>query len=73
MRTAARMCAFAAGLAAAGCTASSEDVRPPPDQLSFPTGLAVSPDGNALFVSNANSELRYDSGSIGVVDLTIVR
>ena len=67
------MCAFAAGLAAAGCTASSEDVRPPPDQLSFPTGLAVSPDGNALFVSNANSELRYDSGSIGVVDLTTVR
>jgi len=76
MRTAARICAFplvAAGLAAAGCTASAEDVRPPPDQLSFPTGMAASPDGSALFVANANSELRYDSGSIGVIDLNVVR
>jgi len=59
------------GLVAA-CTASSEEVRPPEDQLFFPTGAAVSPDDALLFVTNANSELRYDSGSVAVVDLAVV-
>ncbi|MEO8552454.1 MAG: YncE family protein [Kofleriaceae bacterium] len=54
---------------AAGCTASAEDVSPPDRTLFFPTGLAVSPDGNQLFVTNANSELRYDSGAVSVIDL----
>jgi hypothetical protein len=60
----------------ASCTASAEDVRPPPDQLFFPSGLAVTPPGKtaaALFVANANSELRYDSGPINVIDLRTVR
>jgi hypothetical protein len=59
-------------LAAVGCTASAEEVRPPPDQLAFPTGMAVSPDEHSLFVVNANSELRFDSGSIGVLDLDLI-
>ena len=54
---------------AAGCTASADEVRPPERQLFFPTGAAISPDGKFLFVSNANSELRYDSGSVSVIDL----
>jgi DNA-binding beta-propeller fold protein YncE len=58
------------GLAA--CTASAEEVRPPEDQLFFPTGAALAPDESKLFVTNANSELRYDSGSISVVDLAVV-
>ena len=61
---------FAAGLVA--CTASAEQVRPPEDQFFFPTGAAVAPDDTRLFVANANSELRYDSGAITVVDLAIV-
>ncbi len=70
-------CLFAAGLVGAsgllvGCTASSEEVRPNPDELFFPTGAAVSPDDSILFVANANSELRFDSGSVGVVDLESV-
>ncbi len=48
----------------AGCTASSDQVRPPADQIFFPTGLALSPDRGALFVTSANSDLRYDSGTI---------
>jgi DNA-binding beta-propeller fold protein YncE len=52
-----------------GCTASSEEVRPPPDELFFPTGAAVSPDEEFLFIANANSELRYDSGTIAVISL----
>jgi hypothetical protein len=68
-------CALGCALIAS-CTASAEDVRPPPDQLFFPSGLAVTPPGNhaaALFVANANSELRYDSGSISVISLVTVR
>jgi YVTN family beta-propeller protein len=56
----------------AACTANSEDVRPDPEDLFFPTGLAVSPDQRYLFVTSANSELRYDSGSLSVIDLEIV-
>jgi DNA-binding beta-propeller fold protein YncE len=67
--------------AAIGCTASGSDVQLLRDQLSFPTGLKVArlrsapagqadtPDNYVLFVVNANSELRSDSGSIDVVDL----
>lgn len=61
---------IAVGVAA--CTASSEDVRPPKDQLFFPTGAALTPDSTKLFVVNANSELRYDSGSIAVFNLALV-
>jgi DNA-binding beta-propeller fold protein YncE len=66
MRT---LCAI---LLVAGCTASAEEVRPPERELFFPTGAALSPDDRFLFVSNANSELRYDSGSISVIDLDLV-
>ncbi|HUS33143.1 MAG TPA: YncE family protein [Kofleriaceae bacterium] len=58
--------------AGVGCTASAEEVRPPERELFFPTGAAISPDGKFLFVSNANSELRYDSGSVSVIDLDYV-
>ncbi|HEX3757849.1 MAG TPA: hypothetical protein VHW23_04045 [Kofleriaceae bacterium] len=54
---------------ALGCTASGADVQPPRDQLAFPTGMAAAPDNSVLFVANANSELRYDSGSLAVIDL----
>jgi DNA-binding beta-propeller fold protein YncE len=52
-----------------GCTASSEEVRPPSDQVFFPTGVALSPDDEHLFVLSANSELRYDSGTVSVIPL----
>jgi DNA-binding beta-propeller fold protein YncE len=54
------------------CTASASQVEPPADQIYFPTGLAVAPDDSVLFVANANSDLRYDSGSISVIDLAFV-
>ena len=62
---------LACGFSAA-CTASASEVEPPRDQLFFPTGMAVAPGDAYLFVANANSELRYDSGSIDVVDLAAV-
>lgn len=82
MRTAAWPCASVASVvgrgalacALIGCTASGDDVRPPDDQLFFPSALAVARvgTGHVLFVANANSELRYDSGTISVIDLTLV-
>lgn len=56
----------------AGCTASQEDVQPDPDVFMFPTGAAISPDERFLFVTNANSELEKDSGSVFVIDLDAV-
>jgi DNA-binding beta-propeller fold protein YncE len=53
----------------AGCTADASEVRPNPDELFFPTGAAIAPDDSVLFVANANSELRYDSGTIDVIVL----
>lgn len=63
---------IALACAAAGCTASSDEVRPPADQLFFPTGAAVSPDQRFLFVANANSDLTFDSGAVSVFDLGVV-
>jgi len=64
--------ALGLGIGSAGCTASSEDVRPPEDTLFFPTGAGIAPDESVLFVANANSELRYDSGSVVVLDLATI-
>jgi hypothetical protein len=63
--------ALAVGLLLAACTASSDEVRPPNDQLFFPTGIAVSPDVDQkwLFVTSANNDLRFDSGAVNVIDL----
>jgi YVTN family beta-propeller protein len=58
------------GLAA--CTASASEVQPPEDVLFYPTGMAIAPGEAVLFVANANSELRYDSGSVVAIDLAQV-
>lgn len=57
---------------ASGCTAALDEVRPPADQFFFPSALAVSPDESVVFVTNANSELRYDSGTVSVIDVAKV-
>lgn len=60
--------AVAAALCAAGCPATSEDVQPPEDQLFFPTGLAIAEDESVVFVTNGNSDLRYDSSTLVAID-----
>ena len=55
-----------------GCPATSEEVRPPQNQLFFPSSMAVTPDENVLLVTNGNSELRFDSGTLAIVDLDVV-
>lgn len=68
-----RIAAFGLGAVLIGCSASGADVRPPDDQLFFPTGLAVSPDDKVLFAASSNSELRYDTGTVLVFDLAKVK
>ncbi len=61
----------------AGCQAELDGILgtekpgldPPPDRFFFPTGLALSPDGRYLFVSNGNSDLKYNGGTMTVVDM----
>jgi YVTN family beta-propeller protein len=55
-----------------GCPANGDDLQPPRDELVYPTGLAVSPDGSRLFAVNANSDLRWSSGSVVAFDLAAV-
>lgn len=38
-------------------------------QLYFPTGLAIDPDGDFLYVTNGNADLRYSGGSVSAIDL----
>ena len=59
-------------LGLAACTASASEVEPPQDQFFYPTAAAVSPDDSMLFVTNANSILQYSSGTLDVVDLSVV-
>ncbi|MGE0550120.1 MAG: YncE family protein [Kofleriaceae bacterium] len=58
------------GLAA--CTATGDAVHPDDDTVFFPTGMVVAPDDSVAFVANANSDLRYDSGSVIVLELDVV-
>lgn len=62
----------AISLLAAACTADAGEVAPPRYDAYYPTGLALAPDDGYLFVANANSDLRYDSGTVQVIDLDAV-
>jgi DNA-binding beta-propeller fold protein YncE len=42
---------------------------PPVDRLYFPTGLALTPDGRYLLVTNGNTDLKYNGGALSVVDV----
>jgi DNA-binding beta-propeller fold protein YncE len=61
------------GAAALGACAASSPV-PPQNDPYFPATLAVSPDpaDSFLFIANANSDLKYGSGSVQVYDLAQV-
>ncbi|MEZ4402701.1 MAG: hypothetical protein R3B06_21955 [Kofleriaceae bacterium] len=56
----------------AACTAPESEVRPEPDTIFYPTALTVAPDDSVAFVVSGNSDLRYDSGTVQVMDLAAV-
>src|SRR5581483_449496 len=67
----------AAGAAGLGCNFNQEGVSPKPDQLFFPGAIAVDPgtpgapptDPHWLYVANANADLRFNDGSLVMVNL----
>ncbi|MBI5499429.1 MAG: hypothetical protein HY907_04245 [Deltaproteobacteria bacterium] len=65
------LAASAAAAALAGCFGSG-GIDPPGHRFFYPTGLALSPGGRYLLVANSNFDLRYNSGTVDVIDLAVV-
>jgi hypothetical protein len=61
------------GLGAAGCFTGADGLSPPTDRFYFPTGLAISESGKALYVANSDFDLRYNGGTVLAIDLAAVR
>ncbi len=55
-----------AGLA--GCAKDIAGIDPPRDIFFYPTGLQLSPSGKTLFVTNGNSDLRYNGSTLMALD-----
>jgi hypothetical protein len=49
---------------------SNNSEEPCREQIYFPSGLAVDPDGDVLYVASSNADLRYSGGSVQSIDLT---
>ena len=56
-------------LAGAGCGLGQTGINPPLDQIFWPAGLAIDPDGNWLYVINSNNDLRFNAGTLLAIDL----
>lgn len=61
------LAALAAG--AAACSLSQQGVMPPADTLFFPSAAIMPPDGQWLFVANSNADLRYNDGTLAVLNV----
>ena len=51
------------------CALNQEGVQPPRNEIFFPGGALVDASGSFLYVTNSNSDLRYNNGTLVVVDL----
>jgi DNA-binding beta-propeller fold protein YncE len=51
------------------CAGSDEGRTAPADSFFFPTGVVISPDSRFAFVTNGNTDLRFNGGTVAVVDL----
>ena len=74
--TAARQCGWgfiAFGLSALGCFKPDDGREPPLDRIYFPTALALSPDGDRLYVANSDWDLQFNAGSVQAYDAARVR
>jgi len=67
-----RTCVFLlAALAVAGChwDLNDKSTDPETDQLYFPAGIVMDPDGRFAYVSNGNADLRFGGGTVQMVDM----
>ena len=56
-----------------GCYATDKGPEPPAASLYFPTGIAISPGGTALFLTNSDFDLQYTGGTVQAIDLARLR
>jgi hypothetical protein len=63
----------AALLSTAGCFDTDKGLPPPERRFYFPTGVATSPGGKALFVVNSDFDLQYRAGTVQALDLERLR
>jgi hypothetical protein len=49
------------------CFTSSEGLEPPPKELYYPTGIAISPGGGSLFVASSDFDLQFNGGSVAAI------
>src|SRR3954470_20577720 len=61
------------GLASASCFKPDDGREPPLDRIYFPTGLALSPDGDRLYVANGDWDLQFNAGSVQAYDAVQLR
>ena len=64
---------LAVGALGGGCSLHQSGVNPPDNRIFFPGGAMVDPAGHWLYVINSNSDLRYNAGTVSVVDLPAAR
>jgi DNA-binding beta-propeller fold protein YncE len=48
------------------CFKPDDGREPPLDRIYFPTGIALSPDGNRLYLANSDWDLQFNAGSVQV-------
>ncbi len=74
LRRNASVLACALGCSSAlGCFSPDDGREPPLSRIYFPTGLALSPDGNRLYVANSDWDLQFNAGSIQAYDTEALR
>jgi hypothetical protein len=63
-----RLCLPALWLVLVACSSADEGRVPPATSFFYPSGVAADATGSLLFVTNGNTDLRFNGGSVTVVD-----
>ena len=64
--------ATAAFVSLTACAVERTGYDPPRNDLYHPTGVAVHPNGGFAYVVNANTDLRYNAGTVTPIDLNAI-
>lgn len=55
------------------CFDPDDGREPPLDRIYFPSAIALSPDGNRLYIANSDWDLQFNAGSVQVYDAARLR
>src|SRR5690606_13480013 len=69
----ARVYAVCGALFTSACFSPGDGVEPPLDSLYFPVGVALGQGADRLYVANSDSDLRYNGGTVVVLDAERIR